>query len=177
MHFGSIFFSGFCYQNNYFSRNDRLDFSTKWNYEIKLLWLNQNLHVSFHKISVVYLFHSKDLVKKKGSCQCLSCWQNWDVCSKLPFLMCEEPQKTSNWKCRYLLGCRGSPENRLRMGWYSGQKFFFSPFAYNIFRVFCLFFWISDSLLFFPVSKSLLLQFWYHSHLKTLQYVGSIASM
>lgn len=125
MHFGSIFFSGFCYQNNYFSRNDRLDFSTKWNYEIKLLWLNQNLHVSFHKISVVYLFHSKDLVKKKGSCQCLSCWQNWDVCSKLPFLMCEEPQKTSNWKCRDLLGCRGSPENRLRMGWYSGQKFFF----------------------------------------------------
>lgn len=162
MQFGSIFFGDLCYQNSNFATNERLEFSTKWSYEIKLLGLNQN--ASLHKISMVYLFYSKDLGKKKGSCQSLSCWQNRDTCpgSKLPFLLlvCKEPQKTWNWKCRdCLLGCSGSSESRLRMGWYSEQKMFVSPLAYNIFRVFYLFFWISNSVLFFLVSKSLHLQF------------------
>lgn len=56
---------------------------------------------------------------------------------------------------------------------------FVSPFTYYIFRVFCLFFWISNTILFFLVSKYLLLQFLKSLPWKTLQcvYIGFIASM
>lgn len=96
--------------------------------------------------------------------QCLSWWQNRDTCpgSKLPFLllMCKEPQNTWAWKYTDW-DAMVPPLRRTGLEWAEKkqQKRFISPFAHNIFRVLCLFFWISNSISFFLISKSLLLQF------------------
>lgn len=132
-----------------------------------LVWID----VHWFELLFPDLIYSKDLEKKKGSCQSLSCWQDRDTWpgSKLPFLLLvwEELQKTKNWKCRdCLVGCSGSSDSRLSMGQYPNGKCLLLLLL--ILHCFAVFF--SEYITVSNSSSFFLVLFFYRLHTKRVRF-------